>query len=366
MSFGLFQGVIDKIKEVVDYEFGIIDTSGVIVASSNKKKEGQSIGEIYEKLTAQSNVYFMEIEDVLYEKVYIKRKLEFITYMKSVTQDSRKLLSLISMNVKNSKVYYDERYDKINFMRSIITDNILLGDINVRAKELRIRSEVLRRVFLVNTGRANNVHVHEVLCGLFPDNERDFVVVADEESIVVVREVREEEDENECADGLGKSIIDTISAEAMEQVRVGISTIVGDLREIHKAYKEAEMAVTIGKIFQSDRKVIDYSKLGIGRLIYQLPTTLCRLFLREVFRDDSFEALDSETVVTIQKFFENSLNVSETARQLFIHRNTLVYRLDKIQKATGLDLRMFDDAIIFKVAMMVKSYLDQSEYLGYK
>lgn len=363
MSFRLFQSLIDRIKDIVDYEFGIIDTNGIIVVSSDERKEGQSIGEIYEELTAQSNVYFMEIEDVLYEKVYIKRKLEFITYMKSTAQDSRKLLSLISMNVKNSKVYYDERYDKINFMRSIITDNILLGDINVRAKELRIRSEALRQVFLINTGKSSDVQ--EVLCGLFPDNDKDFVVVADEKSIVVVREVREE-DEDDYANEVGKSITDTISAEAMEQVRVGISTVVGDLREIHKAYKEAEMAIMIGKIFQNDKKVINYSKLGIGRLIYQLPTTLCKLFLREVFRDDSFEALDNETVVTIQKFFENSLNVSETARQLFIHRNTLVYRLDKIQKATGLDLRMFDDAIIFKVAMMVKNYLDQSEYLGYK
>lgn len=363
MSFRLFQEEIDKIKDVVDYEFGIIDTNGIIVASSDEKKEGESIGDAYEKLISQSNIYFMEIEDVLYEKVYIKRRLEFITYIKNETQDSRKLLNLISMNVKNSKVYYDERFDKINFMRSIIMDNILLGDVNVRARELCISGEVLRQVFLVNTSRSSDMHIHEVLCNLFPDEERDFVVVADEENIAIIREIRGEE-EKEYANEIGKSIVDTVSTEAMEQVRVGISTVVGDLREIHKAYKEAEMATMIGKIFQDNKKVIDYSKLGIGRLIYQLPVTLCKLFLREVFKDDSLETLDNETVITIQKFFENSLNVSETARQLFIHRNTLVYRLDKIQKATGLDLRMFDDAIIFKVAMMVKNYLDQSDKLG--
>ncbi|MBP5426533.1 MAG: helix-turn-helix domain-containing protein [Clostridiales bacterium] len=365
MSFRLFQELIEQIKDIVGYEFGIIDNSGVVVASSDESKEGQPLENIYDELTAQSNVYFMEIDGILYEKVYIKRKLEFITYIKSVTQDARKILSLISMNVKNSKVYYDEKYDKINFMRSIITDNILLGDISVRAKDLHIKSEVLRQVFLINTGKSKDMQVHDVLCGLFPDDKKDFVIVSDEERIVVIREVGVEEDDEGYANKLGKSIADTISAEAMEKVRVGISTVVSDLRDIHRAYKEAEMAITIGRVFQNDKQVINYNRLGIGRLIYQLPTTLCRLFLKEVFRNDSFETLDTETVVTIQKFFENSLNVSETARQLFIHRNTLVYRLDKIQKATGLDLRMFDDAIIFKVAMLVKNYLDHSEFLGY-
>lgn len=365
MSFRLFRDLIDQIKDIVDYEFGIINTSGVVIASSNEKKEGKDLKDLCEELIAQGNIYFMEVEGVLYEKVYIKRKLEFITYIRSVSRDARKILSLISMNIRNSKLYYDERYDKMNFVRSIITDNILLGDIGARAKELHIRSEAGRQVILVNTCKSKDMQVYDVLCGLFPDDKRNFVVVADEENIVIVREVDEKESED-YANELGKSIVDTINAEAMEQVRVGISANVGDLREIHKAYKEAEMAIMIGKIFQSDKRVINYSKLGIGRLIYQLPTTLCKLFLKEVFGEDSIETLDNETVVTIQKFFENSLNVSETARQLFIHRNTLVYRLDKIQKATGLDLRMFDDAIIFKVAMMVKNYLDQSEFLGYK
>ena len=203
------------------------------------------------------------------------------------------------------------------------------------------------------------------MCNLFPEELKEFVVVIDDENIAVVREVESGEDKDDL-NNIGNYIMNTINAEIMENVRVGISTVVRNVKDLNKAYKEAEMAITVGKIFQDENRVLSYDKLGIGRLIYQLPVTLCRLFLKEVFKDGVIEALDSEMVVTIQKFFERNLNVSETARRLFIHRNTLVYRLDKIQRLTGLDLRTFDDAIIFKVAMLVKNYLDENGYLKYK
>lgn len=360
MSFRLFQVVIEQMKSVVGYEFGIIDSNGVIVLSSNEKREGKDVYSIYADLMKEENKEFIEKDGYIYQKVFLKNKFEFIAYIENVTQDAKKILELVSMNIKNTKFYYDEKYNKINFVRSIITDNILMGDITARARELRIKNEVLRKVFVVNVEKQTDMHVYEILCNLFPNKTREFVVDIDDGNIAVIKELTNEDDEEEVK-RIGASIINTISTELMEKARVGLSTTVHNIKDINRAYKEAQMAVVIGSIFEPEKQIISYSKLGIGRLIYQLPKTLCKLFLDEVFKDGTFELLDAETVVTIQKFFENNLNVSETARQLFIHRNTLVYRLDKIQKLTGLDLRMFDDAIIFKVAMLVKNYLEQSD-----
>ena len=149
-------------------------------------------------------------------------------------------------------------------------------------------------------------------------------------------------------------------SELLSKTEIGIGTVAPTLKDLAVSYKEAQSAINIGKMFDVERDVMSYENLGIGRLIYQLPTTLCELFLGEVFRKGSIEELDQEILFTIQKFFENNLNVSETSRQLYVHRNTLVYRLDKIQKITGLDLRIFDQAIIFKVAMMVNKYLQSN------
>jgi carbohydrate diacid regulator len=160
---------------------------------------------------------------------------------------------------------------------------------------------------------------------------------------------------------VAKSIMDALASDASQKVHIAYGTIINEIRDVSRSYKEAKMALDVGKIFYSEENVIAYSNLGIGRLIYQLPVHLCRMFIREIFDGKSPEDLDEETLTTINKFFDNNLNVSETSRQLYIHRNTLVYRLDKLQKSTGLDLRKFDDAITFKIALMVVKYMNYIE-----
>ena len=156
-------------------------------------------------------------------------------------------------------------------------------------------------------------------------------------------------------------ITDTLSSEFYTKVSIGVSTIVDNIKDLARSYKEAQIAIEVGKVFDTEKFIINYENLGIGRLIYQLPPTLCNMFLSEVFPKGAYESLDSDTLVTIQSFFENNLNGSETSRKLFVHRNTLVYRLDKVQKITGLDLRSFDDAVLFKLAAMVRTYLEKQE-----
>ena len=203
------------------------------------------------------------------------------------------------------------------------------------------------------------------LRGLFGNKTKDFITAVDEKTIIVVKEL-EVGDGYPEVDQTAKDILELLKEENCEEnVRVAYGTIVHDIKEVSKSYKEAKLALDVGKIFSEEKEIVAYSTLGIGRLIYQLPIPLCKMFIKEIFAERSPDEFDEETLVTINKFFENSLNVSETSRQLYIHRNTLVYRLDKLQKSTGLDLRTFEDAITFKIALMVVKYMKYMETQEY-
>ena len=227
----------------------------------------------------------------------------------------------------------------------------------MRAKELHVAAEVPRGVFVIRPveGRSEAISL-EVVQNLFPDRQNDFVISVGETDVALIHQMPESTT-NKDLEKVATTIEEALREDGESHVFVGIGTLALHLRDLAKSYKEAQIAIEVGKVFDTERYVINYENLGIGRLIYQLPTTLCEMFLQEVFKKNPIDALDQETLFTIYKFFENNLNVSETARKLFVHRNTLVYRLEKIKKLTGLDLREFDDAITFKVALMVKKYL---------
>ncbi len=356
MSVKLFRELVRQVKYIVNQECGIMDENGIILACSNESRVGTSERNIQQILDSDEQLIVLNGRG--YQKVNINNRYEYIVFLDSDNEESLKYLSLIALNVKNMGVYYDEKFDRSNFIRNILLNNILPGDITLRAKELRVTSNAYRVVFLVKTKGIKDAHPYEVILSLFPNRMKDFIVVIDDESSVLVKELKSEDDLKEV-ERIAKIIIDTLNTELMVRAMVGIGTIVSNIREIGRSYKEAQTALLVGGIFENEKTIINYNNLGIGRLIYQLPTTLCKLFLNEVFKDNSLDMLDSEIIHTIQKFFENNLNVSETSRQLYVHRNTLVYRLDKIQKLTGLDLRKFDDALIFKFSMMVKKYLDK-------
>ncbi len=358
MSVKLFQNLIYQIRDIISCEFGIMDESGLILACSDERKVGRNFIQVDRVINSKDKIVLLE--GYAYQKLYIKNKLELIAYLNSADEPDLKVLSLISLNISNMKLFYEDKYDKCTFMKNIILDNILPGDIPLRSKELHLLNNVNRVAALIKTEKSKDIYVHDVIQGLFPNKAKDFIIVLDEENTVLIKELKNKDDYKEIEKAAG-SILNTLNTEVMIKATIGIGTIVDNIRDIGRSFKEAQMALLVGGIFENEKSVINYNNLGIGRLIYQLPTTLCDLFLKEVFKEDSLEALDHETVYTIQKFFENNLNVSETARQLYVHRNTLVYRLDKIQKMTGLDIRMFDNAITFQVAMLVKRYLEKAE-----
>lgn len=356
----LFQNLIYQIRDYMIGSFGIMDGTGLILGSTDEQMSGTMHPSISEIISDKG--LFTQVGGWIFQKVYIKNRLEFIVFTVMDGENSKKLLSLLAINVSNLKNYYEEKFDKGNFFKNIITDNILPGDIQTKAKELHIPFNTYRVVFLIKTDRVRDIQPHEAIQGLFPKRTKDYVIALDDETLVLIKELKDASDTKEI-NKTAKSIINMLNTEIMVRAQIGIGSIVDSVWDIGRSYKEAQTALQIGGIFENDKAIINYDNLGIGRLIYQLPTTMCRLFMKEVFKKGSFETLDQETLLTIQKFFENSLNVSETSRQLYVHRNTLVYRLDKIQKNTGLDLRNFDDAIIFKVSLLVKKYLDKAENL---
>jgi carbohydrate diacid regulator len=261
-------------------------------------------------------------------------------------------------------VAYKERFDTDNFIKNLLLDNLLLVDIYNRAKKLHIDTEARRIVFTLEiNGEKENSSLEHVRT-LFSTRANDFITAIDEKSVIVVKELAPQEGYPEM-DAIAKTILDCLGEDKKKDALIAYGTIVNELKEVSRSYKEARMALNVGKIFFEERKVIAYSSLGIGRLIYQLPIPLCKMFIREIFENKSPDDFDDETLITINKFFENSLNVSETSRQLYIHRNTLVYRLDKLQKSTGLDLRVFEDAITFKIALMVVKYMKYMERQEY-
>ena len=283
-------------------------------------------------------------------------QLDYAAFVRGEDEQAATMCAMATIALNGAKTYYEEKHDKATFVKNILSDNILLGDIYVRAKELHFVSEVPRVVVLVRQLGVPDVSAVDVMTNLYPDRQTDFVITLSETDVALVKQLGEHNDARDVYK-IAQNIQETLLRELGIKTVVGMGTIVGHVRDLARSYKEAQVAIEVGKVFDTERSIINYENLGIGRLIYQLPTTLCEMFLQEVFKKNPIDALDQETLFTINKFFENNLNVSETARKLFVHRNTLVYRLEKIKKLTGLDLREFDDAITFKVALMVKKYL---------
>lgn len=271
---------------------------------------------------------------------------------------------MVAFQIQSLLVAYKERFDKDNFIKNLLLDNLLLVDIYSRAKKLHIQTDVKRVAIIIETENNKDSNVLELMRTYFGNNSKDFITAVDENNVIVVKDLSEGDAGKEI-DKAAKSAEAYLRKEGLGGVRISYGTIVGEIKEVSRSYKEAKMALDVGKIFFDERNIVAYSELGIGRLIYQLPIPLCKMFIKEIFGGKSPDDFDEETLTTISKFFENSLNVSETSRQLFIHRNTLVYRLDKLQKSTGLDLRVFEDAITFKIALMVVKYMKYMENFEY-
>ena len=360
MSNSVFQSVIVQLRDVSDRVFGVIDTEGCVISCTDMSVLGERWTDAALKVgnASESIVTFAQksFKAIMGNSNYF----EYAVFCSGDDETASSFCQMAFIALNDAKTFYEEKHDRGTFVKNIIMDNILPGDIYIRAKELHFATDAPRAVFLIRQVGHSDVATVDVLTGMFPDKMQDFVLSINETDVAVIKQISG----TVTAEDLEKiavNIEETLKNELRIKTIIGIGTVAEHLRELADSYKEAQTAIEVGKVFDNEKSVMHYENLGIGRLIYQLPTTLCEIFLREVFKKNSLDSLDQETLFTINKFFENSLNVSETSRKLFVHRNTLVYRLEKIRKLTGLDLRQFDHAIVFRVALMVRQYLASRE-----
>ena len=357
ISNQILQSTVEGLKQISRVELGIIDTEGnVLAATFPEAADFSEPARIFVNSPADSQ----EVQGYQFFKVYDEAQLEYILLASGSTDDTYMVGKMAAFQIQGLLVAYKERFDKDNFIKNLLLDNLLLIDIYNRAKKLHISTDSRRVVFILETNHEKDTVSMESVRTSLGNRPGDFITAVDEKSIIVVKEL-DDSDGSEELEQTARTIIGSLEPELREVAHVAYGTVVNEIKEVSRSYKEARMALDVGKIFFDERNVIAYSSLGIGRLIYQLPIPLCKMFIREIFGGKSTDDFDEETLTTINKFFENSLNVSETSRQLYIHRNTLVYRLDKLQKSTGLDLRVFEDAITFKIALMVVKYMKYME-----
>ena len=358
ISNQVLQNTIDGLKNITGKELSIIEREGKIAVSTEDDMIAKYMDGIKSFISSQAESQL--VQGYQYSKVFDNSSCEYIVMTKGDDQEAYQVGKIAAFQVQSLLVAYKERYDKDNFIKNLLLDNLLLVDIYSRAKKLNIDNDVRRIVFLIETDIESEFNIVEIIRNIFPAKTKDFVTAVDEQRLILVKELKEKES-SEDVEVIAKDISDTLSAETLGNAKIAIGTVVSDLKHVSASYKEAKMALEVGKIFEADKAIVSYERLGAGRLIYQLPIPLCKMFIKEILHGLQIEQFEEETLTTVNKFFENNLNVSETSRQLYIHRNTLVYRLDKLQKITGLDLRNFDDAIIFKITLMVSKYMQYKD-----
>jgi len=360
VSNSVFQSVIVQLKEVSDRVFGVMDSEGCVVSCTDISYVGERWADAALRVSGASEGV-VTFNQKTFKAIYGSANyFEYAVFCSGDDEAARSCCVMAYIALNDAKIFYEEKHDRGTFVKNIIMDNILPGDIYIRAKELHFSTDAPRAVFLVRQVGHSDVATVDVLVSLFPDKLQDFVLSINETDVAVIKQLSAPAAEGEL-EKIAATIEETLKNELYVKSVIGIGTVAEHLRSLADSYKEAQTAIDVGKVFDTEKSIINYENLGIGRLIYQLPTTLCEIFLSEVFKKSAIDSLDQETLFTINKFFENNLNVSETSRKLFVHRNTLVYRLEKIKKLTGLDLRQFDHAIVFKVALMVRKYLSSRD-----
>lgn len=352
ISNQILQSTIDGLRNITKNNYVVTDAEAIVLATTFTEPVDISEAAL---AFAKSEADSQTVKGCQFFKVMDDGHLEFIVICEGDDERAQILGRCAAFSIHELMIAYKERFDKDNFFKNLLLDNLLLVDIFNRSKKLHVDLNARRVVLIVETAGDKEGDEIDLVRTVFNGRKNDFVTAVDEKNIIVIKEMSDKETYADI-EKTARVILDAFSDKNVEY-RVSYGTIVNELKDVSRSYKEATLALDVGKIFFEDKRVIAYSTLGIGRLIYQLPIPLCKMFISEIFETKSPDEFDEETITTINKFFENSLNVSETSRQLYIHRNTLVYRLDKLQKSTGLDLRVFEDAITFKIALMVVKYM---------
>ena len=357
VSSQIIRGCLEQLRTITKIEFCVQDINGNVVAQTEgASAPDKSMASGFAQSAADSQI----VGNSYYLKVMEDDELQFVLTAQGTAEHTFMVAKIAAAEIENLIVAYKEKFDRSNFFQNLLLDNLLLVDIHNRSKKLHIAGSVRRAIILFEINAESEQIASEMLSGLFTVQNGDYLTEVDENSVILIKALDENEGYKEIEEA-AMTALDMLNMEAMVNACGSYGTIVGELKDLSRSYKEARMAMDVGRIFYAGKRVISYNELGIGRLIYQLPPSLCRMFIQEIFETGEMTEFDQEILTTINTFFENNLNVSETARQLFVHRNTLVYRIEKLQKSTGLDIRTFEDAMTLKIALMVNAYMKELE-----
>lgn len=351
----VLQGIITDISRIIKEHCSVWSAEGECLATTSQAQNNMA-DDVRSLLNEAQDMNMRETERGACFVVRYKGDVMYIFAIHNVIDNIGVMGQLCVNQFEHVLHLNDKRVDRNRFFQQLILDNLLLVDVHSQARKMNLEVNVPRIVFVVEQKKKGDSLLLDTMKGVYDNGTKDVVTSVDETHIIYIKTLSKE-DTYEDVNRLAKTLVDTLSMEAMVHVRVAYGTIIDELKDVSKCYKEASMALDVGRIFYAHKDVLAYNELGIGRLIYQLPYSLCEMFLKEVFRGDALNQFDKETLATVNAFFENDLNISETARQMYLHRNTLGYRLDKIQKTTGLDVKKFDDALTFKIALMVSDHM---------
>ncbi len=351
---------LNEIKDISKLDLALCQPNGKMVVSTSEMPVEDMVVQYMTDKKIQ-NIY----EEYQFYKIDIENETEYVLVTFGNVENNIVIGQMAASQIRMLILSKSEEFDRNVFIQNLLLGNMLTIDMFSKAKKLHIEAKP-RVTFVVDTGNKNTDIVLELVKNLSDLRAGDFVTTVDEHSVVLVKDIssyrtsflqKDTEMEKEL-ESIAMSLVDSLHMEAMIKVRVGYGNVVTEISDIAQSFQEAKMALQVGRVFYAGKDTISYGKLGIGRLIYQLPMSLCNMFIKEVFGDKIPEVLnDEEAMLTIDKFFENNLNISETARQLYVHRNTLVYRLERIEKEIGLDIRKFDDAMTFRIAVMVLAHV---------
>lgn len=349
----ILQKCLEDWKDISQLDFCLLNTEDTVYLSTCTRKL-PSAAKLQE--FKESSALCMSNTTCCLYKITENDELLYLLIVWGSGEALRTIGELAVCQIKSLLTAYAEKNDKNTFMQNLLLDSYSEVDILNRARKLRISTTVRRAVFLVETKQSKDDNALATIRNIFSARTRDFITALDDSGIIIIRELQSTED-YETLKNIASMLVDMLNTEAMTSAWVSYSNIADNINQLSNAYKEARMALEVGKIFYAEKNVFGYNRLGIGRLIYQLPVSVCEMFIDEICKEETLDSIDEETLITIRTFFENNLNLSETSRQLYVHRNTLVYRFEKLQKKFGLDIRTFEDALTFKLSMMVIDYI---------
>lgn len=348
------QDIINQIKGFINIEFGFCDITGTVLGCSDNQKLKGFDPNVSTVLEMDDDICVLE--EYVYQKYYRDGVIDFIVYVKNPNQEAINYINAISICIINLKKITESYATRLNFIKGILRGEVEASEIQSRVKELQLVSNIKRVVFIIKTNKPSRCDIGDIIQSIFPNRNNDFVVKMDEYNNVLIKELSSDNEID--VEKIAAMISDTLNSEIMTKTYIGIGGVFSNIGDLTKSYEQAQAALTVGEIFYPGKYLINFEKLGLGRLVYNIPTDLAKKFLNEIFKGKEEEIADEETIITINKLFENNLHVSEASRQLYLHRNTLIYRLEKIQKYTGLDLKNFDDAVVFRMALLVREYLN--------